>query len=99
MLTMVTTLAFSIYLLFAPAHALYSIMQLTKMSLSFKFFIGALAIFGFALSYIGEKWLFQILARSIGQWKNSGVDENGKKKQKKGRKLYKIVEEDDFGER
>jgi cation-transporting ATPase 13A2 len=97
MLTMLITLAFSVYLLFTPAHALYHLMQLTKMSTSFKFFLSALALVGFAGSYLGEKWLFPFFAMVVGHWKNGGVDANGKRRKKQGRKLYKIVLETDDG--
>lgn len=93
MLTMSTTFAFSMYMLFAPAHALYSLMQLTKLSTMYKFFIALLAFVGFVASYVGEKWLFSWLAKAIGHWKNSGVDGNGKRKQKEGRKRYKLIME------
>lgn len=65
--TIVTTVLFSSYMLFDPAEALASFMQLTRMSAEFETFVLALALGGFACGWIGERRVFPWLARAVGR--------------------------------
>lgn len=82
---MVVTLAVSTYMLFGPARWLYKLMQLTRMNAGFKVVIFNLAVGGFTVSFVSEKWLFPRLARMIGRWKAQFA------KTVKKRKEYKII--------
>lgn len=64
-------------------------MQLTLMSLSFKFLIVLIAAIGFVVSWFGEKKVFLGLARAIGKTKDA-IRPSLKKK----RKEYKVIDED-----
>ncbi|OCL09650.1 hypothetical protein AOQ84DRAFT_353930 [Glonium stellatum] len=86
---MVVTLLIATYMLLDPAKWLYELMELTYMSMDFKFFILVLAAGGFVCSYGSEKYLLPRLARLIGKievWVNP--------KWKKKRKIYKVIQED-----
>ena len=65
--TIVIALLFSSYMLFDPAEALTSFMQLTGMSAEFESFILALALGGFACAWIAERRVFPWLARVVGR--------------------------------
>ena len=86
--TMVTTIFISSYLLLDPAHWLFILMGLTYISWDFKLFILGIAVAGFALMYISELWLFPRMARWIGDLKTRFAP-----KRRRKRKEYKIIAE------
>lgn len=70
-----------------PAHWLKKLMQLTKVSWDFKFFIVALGLAYFLTAWLGEKFIFQRLARIIGRTRQAIT------KRTKKRKEYKLIQE------
>ncbi|KIW09275.1 uncharacterized protein PV09_00196 [Verruconis gallopava] len=87
-ITMVSALFFSTYLLLDPAQWLFKLMELTYMSWDFKLTILSIALASFAIMYISEVWFFPSLARWIGEMKVKLWP-----KSKKKRKQYKIIQE------
>ena len=87
--TMVVSLLLATYMLFDPAHWLYDLMQLTYLPHYFKVFLLALAIGGFAVSYVAERFMFPPLARLIGK-----ANTKLRPSRKKRRKEYKVVAEE-----
>ncbi|KAK3945050.1 vacuolar cation-transporting ATPase YPK9 [Diplogelasinospora grovesii] len=87
MTTIGVTLLFTVYMVAGPTHWLKSLMQLTYMSWDFKLLIISLGGLYLALAWIGENYIFQRLARLIGQTKQSLT------KQSKKRKEYKVIQE------
>lgn len=83
---MVVAVGISLYMLFDPAEWLYSLMELTWMSMSFRGFIVVLAVGSFSCSYLAERLLFPRLAKWIGK-ANAKLRPSHQKK----RKEYKIV--------
>ena len=86
--TIVATTVFSVYLLFDPSHGIAWFMDLTWLSASFKLFILALALGGFACAYAGEQYLFVWLSRYIGI-----LHDRLWPQRKKERKEYKVWRE------
>ncbi|KAK5098854.1 hypothetical protein LTS08_006232 [Lithohypha guttulata] len=87
--TIVITLAFSLYMLLDPAKPLQKFMDLTDMSWDYELFLLALAIVGFIIAYLAERHLFQPLAKWIGKTRAALRPSRSKK-----RKQYKeIIEE------
>lgn len=79
-------LLFSLYMLLDPAVGLAKLMQLTPLSMSFKLFIMALATGGFLCAWIGERLVFQWLAKALSRahhriWRHQG----------KSQKEYKVL--------
>ncbi|KAF2669226.1 hypothetical protein BT63DRAFT_455205 [Microthyrium microscopicum] len=91
LMTLLTALLFSTYLLLAPSRPLFKIMELTFMDAGFKFVLLVIAALGFVASYSSEKWIFPRVAHSIGQWWRA------RRKVGKKRKLYKSVLREDSG--
>jgi cation-transporting P-type ATPase 13A2 len=87
-ITMITAIFISSYMLFDPAAWLYELMELTPMSGNFKVFLLFLAVAGFVVGYISEKWTFPRLAKIIEKWKKTLL------KREKKRKEYKLILED-----
>ncbi|TRX95337.1 hypothetical protein FHL15_003668 [Xylaria flabelliformis] len=87
MTTIVLALAIVTYMVFAPAHWLRKLMQLTRISASFKVTLLVLGVVFLILAWIGENYVFQPLARAIGRTKHSLT------KTTKQRKEYKIISE------
>jgi cation-transporting ATPase 13A2 len=87
-LTILGSLAVTIYMLFHPAHRVKKIMQLTWMSLDYRFFLLGLGFAYLVLAWGYEKYVGLRLARSIGQIKERITG------QSKQRKAYKLVRED-----
>ncbi|GAW12630.1 hypothetical protein ANO14919_020000 [Xylariales sp. No.14919] len=87
MTTILLALAIILYMDFAPAHWLRKLMQLTHISTSFKFTLVALGIAYLVLAWIGENYVFQPLARAVGNAKHLFT------KTTKQRKEYKIIYE------
>jgi cation-transporting ATPase 13A2 len=85
-ITMITALFVSSYLLLDPAHWLYDFMELTYMSFDFKVFILVVSALGFSVSYLSELFVFPQLAGLIGRVRV-------KMGRKKKRKEYKVVAE------
>ncbi|KAJ2993343.1 hypothetical protein NUW58_g1867 [Xylaria curta] len=85
MTTIVLALAVSIYMVFAPAHWLRKLMQLTRISTSFKVTLLVLGIVFLVLAWIGENYVFQPVARAFGSAKHSITKTN------KDRKEYKLI--------
>ncbi|KAI9837580.1 MAG: hypothetical protein M1819_007231 [Sarea resinae] len=87
--TIVVALLLTSYMVFDPAKWLFNFMQLTGMSIGFKFFIVVLGIGGLACSWISEKWIFPRLAKAFGRAK-----ELLRPDRRKRRKRYKLLLED-----
>lgn len=87
MTTILLALAIVMYMVFAPAHWLRKLMQLTRISPSFKVTLLVLGGAYLALAWIGENYVFQPLARAIGNAKHSLT------KTAKTRKEYKMIRE------
>ncbi|KAI1754422.1 hypothetical protein F4782DRAFT_29552 [Xylaria castorea] len=87
MTTIVLALAIVMYMVFTPAHWLRKLMQLTRISASFKVTLLVLGVVFLILAWIGENYVFQPLARAIGKMKHSLT------KTTKQRKEYKIISE------
>lgn len=87
MTTIVFALAIVTYMVFAPAHWLRKVMQLTRISTSFKTTLLALGLAYLVLAWIGEGYVFQPLARAIGKAKHALT------KTTKQRKEYKVIHE------
>ncbi|KKY29243.1 putative p-type atpase [Phaeomoniella chlamydospora] len=86
----VVTLILSLYMLLDPAEWLARFMELTEISLGFAFILLLLAIIGFIVAYISERYFFPVLAKLIGLAKKKW----GGPKRQKQRKEYKILLED-----
>jgi len=84
--TIVVTFLFSCYMLFDPASQLASFMQLTKMALSFRFFIFILGSGYLLLAWSAEKYLFPRLAKLL------GLAMEKISKSPKRRKEYKLIQ-------
>jgi cation-transporting P-type ATPase 13A2 len=87
MTTIVLALAIVIYMVFTPARWLRKLMQLTPISTSFKLTLLLLGIVYLVLAWIFENFVFQRLARAIGQAQRRLA------KTSKQRKEYKIINE------
>ncbi|KFZ06971.1 hypothetical protein V501_06875 [Pseudogymnoascus sp. VKM F-4519 (FW-2642)] len=85
--TIVTGLLFSSYMLFDPSRWLTKFMQLTEMDLDFRFFILSLGAVYFCFAWAGESVIFPALSRWIGQTMRKVI------KSSKQRKVYKLVRE------
>lgn len=89
-ITMITAIFISSYLLFDPAKWLTNLMELTYMPESFKTFLLVLGVAGFTVGYFSEKWAFPALARSVGHWKKTLLHRVKKRKQ------YKVILEESY---
>lgn len=87
MVTIVVALLFLSYMLFDPAAWLTRFMQLTEMSVDFRFFILALGAIYICMAWVGEKVIFPVLSRTMGTLMRKAS------KTPKQRKLYKLVQE------
>ncbi|KAI8633116.1 hypothetical protein F5Y19DRAFT_462264 [Xylariaceae sp. FL1651] len=87
MTTIIIALAISLYMVFAPARWLRKLMQLTRISTSFKITLLVLGIVYLVLAWIAENYVFQRLAHAIGKVRNK------LKKKAKKRKEYKVIAE------
>ena len=85
-ITIITVLLFSLYMLLDPGRELARFMQLTDLSLSFEVVIIVLAIGGFGIAYIAERDVFTKLAKAIGQ-----LNERLRPGKSKKRKEYKLL--------
>ncbi|KAI1827536.1 hypothetical protein F4861DRAFT_536103 [Xylaria intraflava] len=85
MATIALTLAMATYMVVAPAHWLYKLMELTYISSSFKATLLMLGLVYLALAWIGENYVFQRLARAVGSASRAFA------KTTKKRKEYKII--------
>ena len=87
MATIGTTLSISLYMVLGPAHWLKKLMQLTKISWDFKGIIVALGLAYLVVAWVGEKYVFQRLAKVIGEARRTVT------KRTKKRKEYKVIDE------
>lgn len=87
--TMVTTLLISAYLLFDPGKWLRDFMDLTLIPVDFKWFTLALAVGGFLVGWISEKYVFLLTARQLGM-----LHDRIWPQRRKVRKQYKRLLED-----
>ncbi|KAI1138954.1 hypothetical protein F5Y05DRAFT_383131 [Hypoxylon sp. FL0543] len=85
MTTILTALALTLYMVFVPAHRVKKLMQLTKISSSFKITLLTLGIVYLVIAWIGENYVFQKVARWLGLAKLAVT------KKAKKRKEYKII--------
>jgi cation-transporting P-type ATPase 13A2 len=72
-------------MILGPAHWVKHLMQLTKISWDFKLYIIGLGMVYVGLAWIGENYVFQPLARTIGRVKAALT------KRTKKRKEYKVI--------
>jgi cation-transporting P-type ATPase 13A2 len=79
----------SLYMLLDPADWLSDFMDLTEMSLDFKFVLLVLAAFGFAVAYVAERRIFPVMAKYVGRLQTILRASNQKK-----RKRYKVILEE-----
>ena len=84
LITFITILLFTSLLLFSSPSWLKSLMQLTRMSVSFKFLIFFLGLGVLVLGYYGELHVFNKLAQKLKELKraNSSVEARSKKRYK-----------------
>ena len=87
--TIVAALFISLYMLLDPAKWLMQFMDLTEMSTDFDVFLLALAVFGFGVAYLAERYFFSGLAKFIGRLKLKLRPAHPKK-----RKQYKLIAEE-----
>jgi cation-transporting P-type ATPase 13A2 len=80
-------LIFTTYMVILPAHWLSHLMQLTRISMSFKLFVIFLGLTYLLMAWVGEHFIFLRLARAFGNIKQALT------KQSKKRKEYKIIQE------
>ena len=67
--TIFVALLISLYMLFDPAQWLSNFMDLTAMSLNYELFLLVLAVIGFAIAYLAERYLFPIMAKQVSKLK------------------------------
>ena len=79
----------SLYMLLDPAKWLMRFMDLTEMSTDFDVLLLALAVAGFAVAYLAERYFFASLAKFIGKVKLKLRPAHPKK-----RKQYKLIAEE-----
>lgn len=86
-LTVSLALAIALYMVLAPAHWLKKLMQLSSMSLDFKFFLILLGAIFLITGWCYERYASQPLAKGIGHFKLRITGAAKKRKQ------YKVIEE------
>ena len=85
--TIIASLSATTYLVFGQFHALRKFMQLTKMTSQFNALILGLGLMYFLIAWVGEKYMFQFLARLMGRSKQAMT------KKPKKRKEYKEIQQ------
>ena len=85
--TIIAALVLITYMVLEPAHWLRKLMQLTKMSYSFKTTLIGLGIIYFVLAWVSENYIFPRLSRALGK---ARLALSNKPKQ---RKEYKVIAE------
>ncbi|KAI1647281.1 uncharacterized protein F4817DRAFT_338035 [Daldinia loculata] len=85
MATIVTALAITIYMIFIPGHWIRNLMQLTKISPSFRLTLLGLGVAYLVAAWVGEHYIFSGIARGVGVVKTAIT------KKAKKRKQYKII--------
>lgn len=85
MATILATLLITLYMILVPARWVKHLMQLTRTSWDFELFMISLGLLYLACAWVSEKYLFQRLARLLGQVKE------GLSRQPKKRKEYKLI--------
>ncbi|KAK5111234.1 hypothetical protein LTR62_005262 [Meristemomyces frigidus] len=83
-ITLLTALAITSYMLFDPAPWLDELMELTWMSQYFRLFVLGLGAAAFVASYLCERHVFPVVARWVGRMRRG----------QKVRKEYKVIRED-----
>src|SRR5687768_15679513 len=83
--TITITLTIALYMVLGATHSIKQLMQLTKTSWDFELFMVALGIAYLLAAWTSEKFLFQKLARLIGDVKTRIT------KRPKTRKQYKVI--------
>ncbi|KUI71122.1 hypothetical protein VM1G_06629 [Cytospora mali] len=89
--TIGATLLISLYMVMGPAHWLRKAMQLTWMSWGFKLFLVTLGLVYVGVAWTGEHYVFQKVAKIIGDVKGRVTGSQKKRKQ------YKIIREEMVG--
>jgi cation-transporting P-type ATPase 13A2 len=85
--TIAAATVFSLYMILYPSHGVTKTMQLTGMAWDFKGTLIALGAAYLAVAWVGEKHVFQPMARFIGTAKVAIT------KRTKKRKEYKVIQE------
>ncbi|KAI1462204.1 hypothetical protein F4805DRAFT_409700 [Annulohypoxylon moriforme] len=85
MTTILAALVVVAYMAFSPTHQIKKIMQLTDISSSFKITLLVLGVIYLIVSWIGENYVFQKLARGFGLAKLAITKESKKRKE------YKVI--------
>lgn len=84
--TIVVALLISSYMLLDPAEWLFNFMELTEMSLGFKFKLLLLAAVSFGIAWTSERYVLPGMARLFGQ-----ISKRVKAGAQKKRKEYKVL--------
>lgn len=87
MTTILAALVVVTLMVFSPSHQVKKIMQLTDISYSFKITLLILGVTYLIISWVGENYLFQKLARGFGLAKLAITKESKKRKE------YKVIME------
>ncbi|KAK6952288.1 hypothetical protein Daesc_006823 [Daldinia eschscholtzii] len=85
MATVAAALAITLYMIFTPGHWIKKLMQLTKISQSFKFTLLGLGVAYLIAAWLGEHYVFSGIARGLGVVKTAIT------KKAKKRKEYKLI--------
>ncbi|KAI0852262.1 hypothetical protein F5Y00DRAFT_227703 [Daldinia vernicosa] len=85
MATILTALAITIYMIFIPDHWIRQLMQLTRISTSFKLTLLGLGLAYLVAAWVGEHYIFHSIARGVGVVKTAIT------KKAKKRKEYKLI--------
>ena len=81
-------------MLLDPAQWLSDFMDLTDMSLDYELFLLILAAIGFAVAYGAERYIFPVMAKSVGRLSRAVQPSHPKK-----RKRYKEILDEMKGDR
>lgn len=85
--TIAVAVLITLYMILGPAHWVKKLMQLTKISWSFKGTIIGLGVIFLVVAWVAEHYLFPKLARLIGQVKEAITQKSRKRKE------YKLIQE------
>lgn len=87
MVTVALTFFAAAYMLFGPARWLYSLMELTKTSLDYQFFVVLLSFVFLAVAWTFDRYVAARIAKGLGMLKKKVTG------REKARKEYKVIDE------
>jgi cation-transporting ATPase 13A3/4/5 len=88
-LTIVLTLVLTTFITITPTHWFHKVLQLTRMSPQFSFFLIGLALLHYLLASIGESFVFTKIVQVLSRMQSRMTKSAGKK-----RKVWKLVSEE-----